>query len=212
MPVAKTRDLLERYLSDGLLAPLPEFSTIVFSHHDMYWWTGNLNQFPVALEAMLVDRSGRRFDGRIVEPEHRLDCPDSGLYPPQECEVPDGETAWVRVRARPGGGTVLLARLPAGTQDPFAADTTSLRAYSWSDDGDVRPPRLIAETAGGSAWTSDSLRWRSSWRDGDRAIYDSTVPPLRAVSIDDAAATFAFTTVGSPEEIVRIFGARQLLP
>jgi hypothetical protein len=212
VPVAQTRGLLERAVSDGLLRSVPERGTLIFASQDLVWDTGNFNQFPISLEAMLFDHTGRRFDGRLLPPPQRLGCATSPGLLPQECERPAGYVAWVRVRARPGGGSVIVATLPPRTRRPLEVPTRKLRVYARNTVSGVRPPRVIALTTAGRAWSSERVRWRRVQAAGDTAIYEARVPPLRATTVDDSGSKFTFGPGRSPEQIVRIYGSKRLLP
>lgn len=215
VPVERTRSLVERAASDGMFEAVPERGTVIFSSRDLKWHTGWFNQFPVSLEAMLVDRTTRRFDARMVVPGERLDCPAPAAYPAAECARPAGDAVWVRVRARVGGGSVIVATLPARPQLPDQAITRRVRVYARDDGGGApRPPRLVALTAGGLPWDSDDVQWQrvqGASRDGS-AIYEAAVTALRAGTLDDSASRFTFDALGTPGQIVRLFGSSRLLP
>jgi len=92
------------------------------------------------------------------------------------------------------------------------ATTRRLRVYALNTLADVRPPRVIALTSAGRAWSSERVRWRRVQSDGDAAIYEAPVPPLRATTVDDSGSKFTFGPGRAPDQIVRIYGSKRLLP
>jgi hypothetical protein len=216
-PIRETRSLLELAAGEGVFDAMPRESTLIFSTRDLGWHTGSWAQVPDALEAMLMGEADRRLDGRIVPPPEAFDCPRSGTFPPPDCEPLDESAAWVRVRARPGGGTVLLAHLPpSSSEEAFEATTDDLRVFAQDEESEsVRPPRLIGTTARGRPWSSDGVNWRRVEAGGDWAIFETDVtkgPLPVAATLDSSDGVFDFTALGTPDRIVRIYGTKQLLP
>ncbi len=215
-PIAETRALLERATADGVFANLPRDSSLIFTTRDLRWSTGSWAQVPDAIESMLVQRGeGRRLDGRIVEPTDRFDCPRSRTFPPADCEPLAPVAAWVRVRARPGGGSVVVAPFKSDPDDlPALAPALLIRAYV-EDDEKVSPPRLVGRDAAAQPWRSNRLRWREIDHGDGWAIYQAPMAgrltPLGS-SLDDVAGKIDFTAPLTPDQIVRIYGTKRLLP
>jgi hypothetical protein len=212
-PIRETRTLLDEGARAGAFASIPTDGSLVFSDRDLAWPTGKWTQFPGALESDLRHEAGRRFDARQVSPPLAFDCPPSGTKPPSDCEPLAKESAWVRVRAHPGGGSVIVASPLSSARKPFEATATHLRVYARGSDS--TPPVVIAETAAGRRWSSNGLRWQRVDGGSGWAIYEATLPrgqALRANTIDDANGKVDFTALGSPAQIVRIYGTSQLLP
>jgi hypothetical protein len=211
-PIRETRDLLERSAAAGVFADMPEEASLIFSNRDLAWPTGRWNQVPDALESALIRQTDRRLDGRLVPPPDEFECPPSGSFPPADCEPLNTAGAWVRVRARPGGGTVILGRLPAGSSaHAFTAPTRDLRVFVL---GGGRP-LVIGQTTAGRPWNGNRLRWRRVDEGDGWAIYGTRVargPLPVASSLDAADGRFDFTALGPPDQIVRIYGASYLLP
>lgn len=213
-PIIETRALLEHASADGVFSTLPDGASIVMSPRDMGWPTGNWTQVPESLEAMLVDKTDRRYDGRIPLDDKPFNCPVSEFNPPRECEPLDARSVWVRVRAHRGGGSVIVASLPAIRSGNWAAATTrTLRVYAQGDEARA-PLALTGGTAAGRPWNADGLRWRTVASGDDWSIREATItgaPPI-ATSLDDARGAFDFTNFGTPGGIVRIYGTKRLLP
>jgi hypothetical protein len=212
-PIRETRTLLDEGARAGAFASIPTDGSLVFSDRDLAWPTGKWTQFPGALESDLRHEAGRRFDARQVSPPLVFDCPPSGTKPPSDCEPLAKQSAWVRVRAHPGGGSVIVASPLSSARKPFEATATHLRVYARGSDS--TPPVVIAETAAGRRWSSNGLRWQRVDGGSGWAIYEATLPrgqALRANTIDDANGKVDFTALGSPAQIVRIYGTSQLLP
>lgn len=213
-PIIETRALLEHASADGAFSTLPDGASIIMSPRDMGWPTGNWTQVPESLEAMLVDKTHRRYDGRIPPDDKPFDCPVTTINPPRECEPLDSRAAWVRVRAHRGGGTVSVASLPSGAHRNWAAEPArTLRVYARGDA--VAPaPALTGVTSAGNPWTSTGLKWRRVAGGDDWSIREATItgtPPI-ATSVDDSRGAFDFTNFGTPGGIVRIYGTKRLLP
>lgn len=209
-PAAETRGLLENAAGSGVFDALPERSTVIFAVQDMLWFTGNWTQVPEAFEGMLYDRTGQRLDARIVAPDSRLDCPRNGAFPPPDCSPPSASAAWVRVRAYPDGGSVIVARLVRPGTNPQDGITRRVRVYASGGGADA--PSLTAATATNQPWVSTGLRWRKVRETDEGTIFEAAVPRLRATSLDDAKGRIDFTNLGPPEAVVRIFGTKRLLP
>jgi hypothetical protein len=216
-PARHTRDLLEHATSDGLFATMPERSTLLFGFRDMNW-PGAWRFGESPLESMLLNRGGRRFDGRIVLPAVPPACPRTGHFPPADCEPFGPSTAWVHVRAHRGGGEVIIASMRARSYETAqSAPARSLRLYVAEDSMNApRVPRLLGQAATGTRWASDRLPWRRAAAGEHWAIYEAAVPaakPPRAASLDDDRGDAVdFTNPPPPPELARRFGTQQLLP
>ncbi len=211
-PIKETRDLLERSAAAGVFDNMPEEASLIFSNRDLAWPTGKWNQVPTALESMLIRQTDRRLDGRMVPPPDAFNCPRSGGFPPPDCEPLNTSAAWVRVRARPGGGSVILGRLPpASSAHAFTATTRDLRVFVRNGGR----PLVIARTRDHRPWNGDRLPWRRVDEGDGWVIYEARVargPLPVASSLDAADGGFDFTALGPPDQIVRIYGASHLLP
>jgi hypothetical protein len=218
-PIRETRSLLERAAENGAFANLPEDATLVFSERDLGWPTGRWSQMPDAHESMLMASTGRRYDARLVPQPgegENIDCPRSDALVPADCEPMSAAAALVRVRARPGGGTVVVARLsqPSITE-AFAETTAELRAFVHDEERPPGAPLLVGATARGGPWSSAPLDWRQVASGEDWAIYETRVssgPPPLASSLDSADGRFDFTALPAPDQMVRIYGTKHLLP
>ena len=218
-PIRETRALLERAAENGAFANLPEDATLVFSERDLGWPTGRWSQMPDAHESMLMASSGRRYDARLVPQPgagEDIDCPPSDALVPDDCEPMSDAAAWVRVRARPGGGTVVVARLSQRSiTEAFAETTTALRAFVYDEQRPPSGPLLLGATERGGPWSSGPLDWRQVESGDDWAIYETRVssgPPPLASSLDSADGRFDFTALPAPDQMVRIYGTKHLLP
>ena len=214
IPVTEARGLLERAAGDGVFGALPEEGTLLFAGADLTWGTGSWFQSPGSLESMLMDKEGRRLDGRIVPPADRFDCAVSGKFPPEECEPVGAAAAFVRVRPRQTGGTVVVASIPGRARVPQRAVAQRLRVYETSESGTPRPPVISSLTTRGRVWTSAGLTWRTVETGDDWAIFEATLPPATPVlgSAFTAPGVRDFYALGPPNEIVRIYGTKRLLP
>jgi hypothetical protein len=215
VPITKARGLLEAAAGDGALASLPPGMTLLFSPKDIQWNTGSFSQVAQPLQALLMDRAGRSYDSRPLLPTTRFDCRPAETAP--ECLAPVGrEAAWVRVRTRRGGGSVIVGRLAAPeTRSVDRQVTHDVRVYVHTDGGGVPgPPHLIGSTPSGSPWDSDILAWKRFANGGGWAIYTARVTGAAPVAslLDDAIATVDFTALGPSDQMVRIYGTKSLLP
>jgi hypothetical protein len=215
-PIRETRTLLEQATAEGAFESMPRDASLIFTLRDLGWHTGRWNQVSDALESMLIRQGGRRLDGRLMEPPERFNCPRSGTFPPADCEPLHDAAAWVRVRPRPGGGSVIVGRLPeSSSRNASKATTDELRAFARFDEEPTRPPMVVALTRTGEPWNSAGLSWRRVEQGDDWAIYEARVPrgPMPVAStLDDPEARVDFTALGSPDQIVRIYGTKHLLP
>jgi hypothetical protein len=217
-PVKESRALLEDGAHAGVFADIPTDGSLLFSYRDLGWPTGRFNQVPDALESLLIEQTDRRYDGRIVPPPETFDCPASNSRLPADCEPLDDSAAWVRVRGRSDGGSVIVASVPdvAAGRAAFKAPARDIRAYVREDNGaPVRPPKIVGFTERGRGWTSGQLSWRRVTAGGDWAIYEASVssaPLPIASTLDDPRSNVDFTALGGPDRVVRIYGTSQLLP
>jgi hypothetical protein len=216
-PVSEARDLLETAAGHGVFDAIPEQATLLFSRRDTLWPTGNWKTGPASVEAMLLRRTGRRFDGRIVADETPLDCARrEGVFPPPDCSPLADEAAWVRFRDFRGGGTVIVARLGTDHSRTAAHDVArNLRVLVEADGGgDPPPPRLVGQTATRRPWRSDGVSWRKAAGDDGWAIYDGRVTGVAPVAarLDDPRARVDFTALGPSEQVARVYGTKRLLP
>jgi hypothetical protein len=215
-PAKHTRELLEQAAADGVFAAVPERSTLLFGVRDMNW-PGSWRFGESPLESMLIDHTGRRFDGRIVLPAATFGCRDGGGFPPPDCAPVASQAAWVHVRARRGGGIVIVARMRAGVgAGVLGAPARELWVYV--ADASARTPgpaRLIGSSAAGP-WSSDGLRWQPARAGRHWAIYRASVPAdarATASSLDDSRADAVdFSRPPAAPELARKFGTKGLLP
>lgn len=216
-PAKHTRELLEQATTDGVFAALPERSTLLFGFRDMNW-PGSWRYGDSPLESMLVDHTGRRFDGRIFLPDTSFGCRDGGRFPPPDCAPLAREAAWVHVRARRGGGTVIVARTRAGTAgaNPLGASARELWVYVADAAADSPSPAPLIGVTTAGAWSSNRLRWRRGKSGRHWAVYQAIVPAdaqPAAASLDDARADAVdFARKPPAPDLARKFGTRGLLP
>lgn len=107
-----------------------------------------------------------------------------------------------------------LPEVPAGKR-AFTASTRQLRAFVEEDNAPARPPTVTGTTAGGSPWSSARLSWRRVTQGDGWAIFETSITdrPLPVAStLDDPRGAVDFTALGTPDQIVRIYGTRHLLP
>jgi hypothetical protein len=210
-PVRETRDLLEKAAGVGMFRTLPGDATLIFLRRDLGWPTGSWAQVPDGIESMLIDRDGRRLDGRIASPPEPFACPAPSQSQRMACGPLSRDVAWISVRARRGGGEVIVGRVrDAKTSQAYTATTRELRVLT--ENG---PPRLWATAAKGKSWNPDGLSWRRVEQGDGWQIYEATVTrgPLPVAStLDDPAARVNFNDLGPPGQIVRRFGTKRLLP
>jgi hypothetical protein len=210
-PIVETRELVEQSVAGGVLAGMPQGSTLLFLERDLKWATGNLAQDGIGLEAMLANRTGRRYDGRLFG-QIPAACPAVPTIPPPDCAPPHPRSAWVHVRARPDGGAVIVARMDRvqlGTVQ--TAGAPSLRVFTRQ----AEPPLLGGFSTRGRPWASTGLRWREADRgDGWKMFEARTSSRSRpiAASLYDDRNPLDFMNFGTPAEIVRRFGTKRLLP
>jgi hypothetical protein len=213
-PIVETRALLEQATAGGAFEQLPRDSSLLFTQRDLAWQTGSWSQVPEGIEAMLIQEGDRRLDGRIA-PE-RFDCPRSGTFPPPDCEPLGPQAAWVHVRARPGGGSVVVAKLPTPAAGmALTAATRDVRIYVRDEEAAPRPPRLLGTTAAQRNWRPGKIPWRKMDAGENWAIFQArlrgSAPPV-ASSLNTADGQIDFTALGAPDRIVRVYGAQRLLP
>ena len=221
VPVRETRELGLDAVRAGLFDGRPERSTLLFSKRDLDWPLGKWELKLDPLEAVLLHYGDRRFDGRIVGPEPPDHCPPDGSFPPPECAPLAAARAWVHVRARHGGGSVILAptqaRLGSGRfRDAGREDASTLLVYATDDALELpRPPRLVGTTRGGKSWDSRALRWERLEQGRGWAVYRAALGATgapSASSLDDARAQVNFSSPPPPGQQVRIYGTKGLLP
>jgi hypothetical protein len=215
VPITEAREMLESAARDGALASIPTRATVLFSPQDLQWPTGGFAQAPWTLQALLMDRTGRVFDSRPTTMTTRFDCPASDKAP--DCLGPTArEAAWVRVRTRRGGGSVIVGRLVASrTRGVEAQVARDLRVYARADgSGAPAPPRLVGTTASGRPWISDGLGWKRVSEGDGWAIYTSRAEGDAPVAsqLDDADAKVNFLALPPSDQLVRIHGTKSLLP
>ena len=219
-PASEARQLLERAATHGLFREVPVRATLLFSSKDTRWPTGSWTFGPASVESMLLWRGGRLFDGRIEADVTKLGCTGKEFhqlsYPPPDCEAISPDAAWVRFRGHRGGGNVILGTLEKPHTHSARRDVTrDLRVFSENDGGRTPPPpRLVGQSVAARPWRSDRLPWRKEAAGAGWAIYRARVtgPAPIAALIDDSAGALDFTALGPPEQIVRIYGTRRLLP
>jgi len=205
---------LEQAISAGVLDGVPERGTVIFTSSDITWTTGSWHQYPPSLEGMLFDKSGRVYDARSFPYVSAFDCPAGNRFPPTECAPPSADVAWVRLRTRRDGASVLVSTM-AGGAAPAENPAIRVRAWSRRDDGDVGPPPLVGRASDGAEWSSSDLRWRIVARADDWAIFETSIPATDsavASSIDDSTAQIDFAAPPAPDDAVRFYGTRRLLP
>jgi hypothetical protein len=216
VPITKARGLLESAAADGAFASVPDGGSIVFTPRDLGWLTGNFAQNPGPLQALLFDRTGRRYDSRPTTINTKFDCRVVTEAP--DCLAPVGaEAAWARVRLHRGGGSVIVGRFEGG--HPRGVDravTRDISVYARVDGDEVpRMPHLIGVDRRGRPWSSDSLVWDRRAQGSGWAIYRAAVQgdhaPI-ASGLDDAIAKVDFVNSGPPEQIIRVYGTKSLLP
>jgi hypothetical protein len=216
-PIRETRSLLERAAENGAFESLSEDATLVFSDRDLRWPTGRWNQVTDAHESLLMASSGRRYDARLLPSAGaEFDCSNSEVYPASDCEPLRADAAWVRVRPRPGGGTVVIGRLSQSSiSKALAQTTTEPRAFVYDEESPVQAPSLLGTTKRGRPWSSDQLEWRRVESGDNWAIFETQVssgPLPVASSLDAADGRVDFTALPAPDQIVRIYGTKHLLP
>jgi hypothetical protein len=215
--VRHTRDLLESAAHQGLLAAVPNRSTLFFSSVDLQWPTGAWDIVPGAAGITLYADSGRDDDVRAGADQDLLTCAAGTIFPPPPCAPPRAVSAWVRGRAFKTGGTVILARMAHATKSNYlTAPPTQLTVYTeQSGSRTPPPPALAALRVNGSLWTSSGLHFQKLSSGSGWAIYRSQVPAQgapTAQSFTDPRSPVDFDQVTPPDTLVREFGTKQLLP
>ena len=123
----------------------------------------------------------------------------------------------MRVQGRPDGGSVVVASLPqvGPGKEAFRATTSRIRAYVEEDTAEVRPPKLTGMVDRKTRWTSARVDWRRVDAGDGWVIYDADLsrgPLPIASTLSDPRGRADFTALGAPDQIVRIYGTRHLLP
>jgi hypothetical protein len=201
----------------------PESRLVVFAHSSLYD-----HQLPVLIpgvvSAVVVasDRVGARIDALP------LDAPIVRLRHPIDTEtfVAGGRSASGRARRSP-------QQLPEGRPAPGADGGVGVgrrgvraggRADALGAGRGVRDPRRRHRRGKGPRgprgdelcpWSSGPLDCRQVASGEDWAIYETRVssgPPPLASSLDSADGRFDFTALPAPDQIVRIYGTKHLLP
>lgn len=216
-PVRHTRDLLETAAHDGVFGSIPERSTLLFTGVDMDWPTGAWSIMPGAAEDILYADSGRNYDVRPDADQQPLDCPASPTFPPQPCSPLLHRSAWVRVRAYPSGGTVIVAPIAHSAAATFqTSPATRLVVYVESfGRRRVAPPLLTGILPSGRPWTSSHLRFHLLRTGGGWSIYEAAVTRRYAPvarDLTNPASPVNFEVVTPPDQLAREFGTKQLLP
>ena len=211
-PARETRDLLERSVERGVTRFMPAGSTLLYHERDMAWPTGNWRANLQPPEEMVLRRTGRLIDARILPPPESFPC---GTHAASECARLPREVAWIRTRAYDGGGTVIVAPMQGDANArPFAVPARELVVYAESRDGAPEQPLVHAEDARGKPWTSREARWtRVDGGDG-WTLFRGTLPGRRplAWSVTDPRSKVDFLALPPPRDRVRLFGTDQLLP
>lgn len=206
VPVAATQALLEDALHHGALDHVGGGEAILFDSRDLRWPTGTLELQEDALEWVVRTHSGRRFDARLISAGEIDACPRTPQNP--DCEPLPEVVHWLRVRAWPGGGSVIVAT--ARLAGPLAeAVSTEIRVFV----RDASSLALVGTAADGGRWqptdrlrsTAVEGRWRS-WH-----MTPTGAAPL-ASTLDDPRGAVDFDNLSSPGENVRLFGTERLLP
>lgn len=216
-PVRRTRDLLETAAKNGALNVVPRHSTLLFSGHDMNWPTGSWLFGTNTGEAVLFADSGRAFDVRYAADQTAMDCPPVATFPPPICAPPEPSAAWVRVRARPGGGVVIVSRLTKPTAATIEKErSTNVFVYTeQSGESSPAPPPLVGTLPDGRPWSSANARWTKVRAGREWAIYQARFSPTAApvaYSLDYPLSKVNFWPLPPPDQDVRIFGVKDLLP
>jgi hypothetical protein len=216
--VRHTRDLLGVAIHDGVLAAVPQRSTLLLSGADMDWPTGQWAIVPGAATLVLYADTHRLYDVRPDADQTPINCARGTLFPPPACAPPGRSSYWVRIRATFTGGDVIVARIAPPTAQSFlTAPAESLTVYTQGSGSSVpAPPSLVGTTAGGSPWTSASLHFQRERAGRGWAIYTATVPrsaaPVAAGLTDPASPVDFEAAPPPPDQLAREFGTKQLLP
>jgi hypothetical protein len=182
----------------------------------MSWPTGTWFYGAYTGESVVYDRSHRLFDFRYSADTVPMNCPAS-TFPPPPCAPPEPSTAWVRVRATRGGGAVIVSRLTSVSASTIrTARTTELRVYTQqSGTSSPRPPALVGKLPDGRPWSSAGIGWSRVAGGENWATYQATLG-LRAApvaySLDYPLSRVVFFPSPPPDQMVRIFGTKRLLP
>lgn len=212
IPVVETRELLEEAAERGVFAGVPADASLVFSQRDMLWPTGPIDLTRDAFEAMLMDRTGRRYDARIVSPGQPFDCPPDGAFPPPHCAPLAERAALVRVRAYEAGGSVIALPVDGSKNERVLTERAgTIRVYSRT----AQPPALVSELPGGGQWTSDAVAWRrvdggAGWSLHEARLAAGGAPFANLVN--DPRSKIDWTLPRAPDDMVRVYGARGVLP
>lgn len=215
IPIAKTRELLVRSAGRGLFSSLPPEVSMLFSDRDFRWSTGTLELEPAALGWILQAHTGTAVDARIVDASEMSACGSALPTTPGDCRHLRSAVAWVRVRARPSGGAVVIGLAPSvASSAPSTAPAARVLAYV-EDGGRPRPPTIHGTDASGRPWNSDGSQWVGLGRGRGWALYASDPDPARsptASSLDDPRGVVDFTVPRTPGEAARLFPADAVLP
>lgn len=216
--VRHTRDLLGSAIHHGVLHSVPARSTLLFSGSDMNWPTGQWAIMPGAAGAILYADTHRLYDVRPDADQTPINCAAGTVFPPPSCAPPGRSSYWVRIRPTFSGGAVIVARIARQAARSFlTAPAESLIVYvQGSGAGAPWPPPLAATSAGGSAWSSASLRFRRLRSGSGWAIYGASPSRSRgpvAAALTDPISPVNFEAAPPPpDQLAREFGTKQLLP
>jgi hypothetical protein len=84
-----------------------------------------------------------------------------------------------------------------------------------SGEGTPPPPALVGVLRNGGPWSSRVLEWQRARAGGGWAIYQAAINPSRApvaYSLNWSGQRIDFLSLLPPEQLVRLFGVKQLLP
>jgi hypothetical protein len=221
-PDRAARQLVQAAAGRGAFDKLPARSSVFFWGNDMVWEGPTPFEGYLYAELMLAEKTGRPYDARVLATPGPAFVPGSCARLPNAilqqpiCAPPAKRAAWVRVRLRPDGGTVIVAPLakPSPTGFPSSTSQATLIVYRQAHGSRPDPPRLIGRTADQQPWSSDRLRWRRLAGANTWALYSLHVgrPRPIASSLDDDHGFIDFLAMPAWPIRARILGTRHLLP
>lgn len=203
-PTAAVTDAMRAAAERGLLNVLPEGSTVLFPEGDVGAGSGTGWGHRHALDAMLRDASGRRYDARVTPAAGVGTCDaDDAAAIPLDCGPVAARSGWLRASVRRGQAVVFLATISGG---PLGRPADTIAAYV---EGDGPPPLLRGTTTAGTPWTSEGLSWN---RRGDVLVAEPAEPRPVADTLLDARRAIDLGSPPPPADLVRVLGTRGVLP
>jgi hypothetical protein len=212
-PGVEQRDLFRAGLDRGILKGTPAGRTVFVSNRDLAGGFGNLLFYGGTIDYLVLLRTGLRLDVRPYAPPGPS-CGRPPGFPINDCSAPTDQVDFLAPRALPHGGVVILAEgLPRDKVDLRGAGRITVLARGVSADGAI--PLLVGNRPGGRPWSSRQASWTKDTLSDGWARYRTQIAGNRgplAQTINDPRSKVDFIAPGPPDQMVRLFGTKNLLP